>query len=444
VPFNHQQYNNLFVLNAQEGGAPINDAAAYDVRIVETEVADGQEYWRVIGVHHLYPRENFGNHHVYLEALDENGARINSPFAWAGWTWDGRQPGQRADPILLDKPSYEAAGNIAMHIEQTVAVWIKGLSPDGTDLSDKVENIHTRHPDEPLEDGSLLNSIGHHSFYVVFQRTIKTGSPAQDGMITGQVTRGAGYTVQLLKHMQVIAEQVLGQSETFAFESLAYGTYKIMVVNTNVSQDNIRLDANNKHVNVTLALPPQTKSSIYGIVENGAGLTLLLIKEGNILARQTIPPSTAYRFVNLAAGVYSLQLFDTTARQDNISVDGTNSREVNLIVTDPGQPEKIIPHYILFGPPGTRGRTVNWQLAGDYMVAFSLTAGFSVPEAKLAQRVTIIGEGIGQTQQDEIRASGSQLEQLAGDAYAIEEELRRRINNGTAFPPAVTGHTLTQ
>ncbi|GAB4462725.1 MAG: hypothetical protein Kow0031_41180 [Anaerolineae bacterium] len=435
MSFNHQQYNTQYLLNINDGGEPINDAAAYGVRIIPAQVAEGQEYWQVIGVHHLYPRENFGNHHVYLEALDANGQRVKNPPAWVGWTWEGRQPNERADPVVLDKPDYEAAGNISMHFQQTVSVWALGRSPDANEISDRVENLHTRHPDEPLEDGSLLNSVGHHSFYVVFQKRRKSTSVTKNGVIAGRVQRGSGYTVRLVKSQQVLAQQVLDQSETFRFEELAYGIYRVEVADTSVAQDNIRLDENNPEVNITLAIPLPAQSTIFGTVINGAGRTLLLLKGENIIARQVIPAFETYRFVNLAAGVYTLAVFNSSARQENIQVDGSNSREVNLVVDDEtGGPEKLIPHYLLLGAPGSRGRKVNWQLAADYILTFSITAGFSVEEAKRAQRVTILGEGISQADQDAIRASGSQLELLVGDAYTIEEELRWRIETGSAFP----------
>jgi hypothetical protein len=40
-----------------------------------------------------------------------------------------------------------------------------------------VENLHTKHADEPGPNGELWNSIGHHSFYAVFQRTRQAAAP---------------------------------------------------------------------------------------------------------------------------------------------------------------------------------------------------------------------------------------------------------------------------
>jgi hypothetical protein len=221
--FNHQQFNTQYLLNVKDVGEPINDAKEkYGVRIVEADVAEGETYWQVIGVHHLLPLENFGNHHVYLEALDEDGNRIKNPPVVVGWTWEGRRPDEAARPFPLDKPDSEAAGNLTMHFGQVVSVWIEGT---GQEKSDRVENFHTAHPDEPLPDGRLLNSVGHHSFYVVFQRTHKGGTPK--GMLKGRVERGQGHKVRLLQNNQVVAEQVLDNDLVFEFEKLTYTSWKL-------------------------------------------------------------------------------------------------------------------------------------------------------------------------------------------------------------------------
>jgi hypothetical protein len=174
MPFNHKRYNADFVNNANAKKRAINADSKYGVQIVEADVAEGETYWKVIGVHHLVPEENVSNHNVYMEVLDEQGNRVRNPIVWAGWTWEGRRPNERADPVPLDKPDAEAAGNISLHFPQTAAIWIKGNNRDANDKSDRVEKLHIRHADEPLPDGRLLNTLGHHSFYIVFQRTRKT------------------------------------------------------------------------------------------------------------------------------------------------------------------------------------------------------------------------------------------------------------------------------
>jgi hypothetical protein len=319
-----------------------------------------------------------------------------------------------------------------MHFGQVVSVWINGTRPDAQDKSDQVENIHTAHPDEPLPDGTLLNSVGHHSFYVVFQRTRK-GTTVANGVIRGQVDRGQGHRIRLLHANQVVAEQALDESLSFKFENLPFGVYRLEIVDTDVIQDNIKLDANNTDLTINLAVPPPDNSVIFGEVKNGQGRMLLLVKENSIIARFPLPDSGQFRFENLASGNYSLTVFETGIKQDNIVLDGTNSRSVILTVPEATETEKIMNHYLLFGPPNSRGRQTNLLLAVDYILAFSPAVGFSVEEAKQARQVTIIGEGISPTEQQAITDSGSQVEVLTGDAYDIEAKLRARIQTGRAF-----------
>ena len=431
---NHQQYNTHYLLNARDNGEPINDAEPYSVRIVQAQVAEGETYWKVIGIHHLLPRENFSNHHVYLEALDEDGQRPNNPPAFVGWTWQGRHADEPANPVPLDKGDSEAGGNITMHFGQVVSVWVQGIGPNAQDKSDLVENLHTAHADEPLPDGSLLNTIGHHSFYVVFQRTRSTTSA--NGAITGRVERGQGQTVRLLRNNQVVGEQLLTENAAFSFEKLFFGLYQIDIVNTGVGQGNIRLDPTHSTAMINLALPLPTESLIFGTVQNGQNKMLLLVKEGNIIARVPLPLSGQYRFENLGSGNYSVVVFETNVRQDNIGLDGTNSREVNLVVPTGASIQaqiKAVNHYLLFGPPDTRGRQTNLLLATDFILAFSVTVGFSLDEAKMARRVTVVGEGIGQADLQALRDAGSQVEIISGDAYEIEAKLNERVRIGRAF-----------
>lgn len=174
MAFNHQDYIDQFLANPGQFPDP-----KYGVRLLQpADLVPGETYWQVVGIHHLTPAENRGNRNVFIEALDEAGNRITNPPIWAGWTWEGIQDHERADPVPLDKPGSEPAGNISVGSNQEVSVWIRGRSRASNDVSDRVEGLHTGHPDEPGPNGENWNSIGHHSFYVVFQRRKKTaGGP---------------------------------------------------------------------------------------------------------------------------------------------------------------------------------------------------------------------------------------------------------------------------
>jgi len=158
LDINH--YNALFLDNPGQ-----NDATKYGAQIH----SQAQATYRCIGVHHLTPDENAGNHHVYLDVLDERGQRI--PQAKIEWTWQGRKLTEPAPPVTIDKPDHEPGTNIAVNWGQTISVCIQD------ETSDTVSNLHTRHPDESSPDAENGNTRGHHSFYVVFQRHSANGPP---------------------------------------------------------------------------------------------------------------------------------------------------------------------------------------------------------------------------------------------------------------------------
>ncbi len=140
---------------------PINDAGAYGVLVVPADVPAGATYWRAVRVHHLLPAENQGRHHLFLDALDEAGNRSFGAQARVTWP-DGEQT------ITVDKPLGEPGANFPMWKWQICAVEMLGLP------SDRVENLHTGHPDEPP---GLGNTLFHHSFEVVYQRAVSGAVP---------------------------------------------------------------------------------------------------------------------------------------------------------------------------------------------------------------------------------------------------------------------------
>lgn len=153
----------------------LGTAHAYNVGLEPASVAVGQQYWRVIGIHHLTPEENRGNHVVYVDVVDENGNRMPNQDLHLAWGWEGQRADERVEPRRFDKPPEEPATNVEMYSGQNV--WIR-VGGDGLP-SDTVLNLHTKHADEPGPNGENWNSIGHHSYYVLFQR-------AQQGIAIGE------------------------------------------------------------------------------------------------------------------------------------------------------------------------------------------------------------------------------------------------------------------
>ena len=82
----------------------VNEAESYGIAIEPAEVGLGENYWRVVRVHHLTPEENGGNHHIYMDLIGEYG----EPVVGVGLqvTWEGGEE----DVVTEDKgPEYPAA-----------------------------------------------------------------------------------------------------------------------------------------------------------------------------------------------------------------------------------------------------------------------------------------------------------------------------------------------
>ena len=165
VAFNHQEWNSRFLVDPD-----YNDAGNYGVGIFRHNPVSGERYWRIIGIHHLLPDENLGNHNLFFDALDINGNRVR-PIVWVHWSWEGMRPEEQPPFAQGDKPDNEPVGNIALGWKQIVKAKCNGRNTtQGTDgNSDEIRGIHTNHPDEGNAEG---NTIGHHSFYVVFKETV--------------------------------------------------------------------------------------------------------------------------------------------------------------------------------------------------------------------------------------------------------------------------------
>ncbi len=164
------------------------------------------------------------------------------------------------------------------------------------------------------------------------------------------------------------------------------------------------------------------QSVIKGVVMGGEGMALLLLSDSQTVSSQTIGSDESYSFSNLGAGTFSLRVEGTGVAESGIITDGHNVVTVNLYV-DVGGVEKVLAHYLLFAPPGTPGTRTNFIIAQDYILNCVPACGFSLDEAKKAQRVTIVGgtEAISEADEEQLRQAGCQVVRLSGDSYAVEQ-----------------------
>ena len=216
---------------------PINDATAYGVEIVPADVPPGTPYWQAIRVHHLTSAENHGNHHIFLDALDEGGNRIFG--AKAHITWPGGE-----QTITVDKPLNEPGTNFPLWKWQVAAAQMLDMP------SDRVVNMHTGHPDEPPGTG---NTLFHHSFEVDFQRATKGATAGS--IISGEVANGAGRRVLLTLDGEIVGQTNVDAAGEYRFENVAAGVYVLVVEGAGVYSSPVTVDGS-QAVTVNLVVRP--------------------------------------------------------------------------------------------------------------------------------------------------------------------------------------------
>lgn len=175
----HKHYNNEAMDYFNQHGVAKNQAADYwatydDQALPKPAItpvsglSPGTEYIAAIGLFHLSGAENGGNHHLYIDLIDQAGFRIRDSVYFLSWGWEGMTQGEieTTAPVWVDKPDDEPGANIGMHWGQTVFGFETGRLP-----SDQISGIHIRYGNTS-EAG---NHQGHHSHYVVLQRRVYGG-----------------------------------------------------------------------------------------------------------------------------------------------------------------------------------------------------------------------------------------------------------------------------
>lgn len=130
-------------------------------------------------VAHLPGNLNGGGHAAYVDVLGDDGQPLQNPPLKIGWTWDGRQAGENAPPVALDKGPLDAsAGNVVIYKGMVMALWLQ----DGDRMiSDVVSGLQTATPDA---DPATGNSRFHNSFYVVFRKRAAVVQPPTPQPVT--------------------------------------------------------------------------------------------------------------------------------------------------------------------------------------------------------------------------------------------------------------------
>jgi len=96
------------------------------IRVIPADVQPGQWYWRIVKIVYQNPEESGGDHKIYIDVLDENGARM--PI---GHTITVSWQSGSAKVMIDAKPPNEYPANFAMYGDLgSYTVQVDGLPSD--------------------------------------------------------------------------------------------------------------------------------------------------------------------------------------------------------------------------------------------------------------------------------------------------------------------------
>jgi hypothetical protein len=244
--------------------------------------------------------------------------------------------------------------------------------------------------------------------------------------------------VTLKRETVVVGATRTGADGAYRFSNLPAGKYSVEVTGLGIVASNIVLDGEAERV-VDVLWPTQApRGVLQGRVLNANGTprpyaTVRLLRDGKEVARMDADAKAAFRFTALPAGRYAIAVGDgePLARDIDVGDETTVVRDVMV----PGAGSKVFEHYLLLAAPPTanNGAYAEAKLLLGLIASYAqgdVAAGFSLDEAKLAQRVTIIGDRVAAGAEGALAAAGVQVARLKGDAYAISAALAQLFAEG--------------
>lgn len=262
-------------------------------------------------------------------------------------------------------------------------------------------------------------------------------------VIRGRVADGAGQpkpdrVVTLKREAITVATARTAADGTYRFANLPAGKYAVEVTGLGVVASNITLDGEREHVADVLWPTQAPRGALQGRVLNANGTprpyaTVRLLKDGKEVARADADAQGAFRFTGLQAGRYAIAVGEGEPLLSDIEVsdDATIVRDV----TAPAAGPQIFEHYLLLAPPpaptdaGYAEAKLLLGLIAHYAQG-DIAAGFSLDEAKLARRVTVVGDRVAAGAESALAAGGIQVARLKGDGFAISAALAQLFAEG--------------
>jgi hypothetical protein len=188
-------------------------------------------------------------------------------------------------------------------------------------------------------------------------------------------------------------------------------------------------------VKVQIPLPVERSSVVYGLVHNGAGRTVRLLAGEQIAGEQLVNRDDTFRFTELAAGQYVVEVAGTGLRSEPVSLDGSNRVQLDLTLT---LAQSVVRGYVRNGVGYTVTLTRNGAPVATQVVASDETyyfSGLTAGEYRVAVDGTSAAAG-------PLTLDGTNAVDLDLIVAALDKTLDHYVLFGPAGCPATEANVL--
>ncbi len=163
------------------------------------------------------------------------------------------------------------------------------------------------------------------------------GEVGVSGRISGLVRGGAGLLVRIARGDGWTLAARVGSDERYEFTDVPLERYRVIVSDAGKEQEVVltrERPAATANFDLGGSAVVVAGSVVRGVVYGGAGRVVRLNRPADGWTQdQPVAADGSYRFQNLAAGTYTLDLVGTQARKEDILLDGRNEVVADLRVT---------------------------------------------------------------------------------------------------------------
>ncbi len=263
----------------------------------------------------LLPPDETGNREMFYGVVnDQQGEGMNG--IELEMRWENADPNTEFPRTTTGRDPFKPVG------------YYEFIHTKGNFLIQVVQGDYESDIADDLETANVPGREGDPITYEVNFQLLPIGEDVSESVIQGSIPGGrAGQVVHLWREGQIVGETALDNARTFRFEHLPAGVYDLELAGIGMFRTDIMLDGF-RHEEFTFPLMGAIVGRVEGASEDQTGVKLISETYG-FIRHGELTQDGQYRFTNLPAGVYRVELDDDIL--PDLQCDGQSVLEAPLL-----------------------------------------------------------------------------------------------------------------